>query len=47
MLAYTKKLNIRDLENIENLDKIKDLFEVFIFLFARELFELLKKNFKK
>jgi len=47
MLAYTKKLNIRDLENIENLCKVDDLFEVFIFIFARELFKLLKKNFKK
>jgi len=46
MLSYTKKLKIKE-SDIANLGKVDDLFEVFIYLFAKNLLELLKKDFKK
>jgi len=46
MLSYTKKIKIKE-SDIANLDKIDNLFEVFIYIFAKELIELLKKDFKK
>lgn len=46
MLSYTKKLKIRE-SDIAKLWKVDDLFEVFIYIFSKELIELLKKDFKK
>ena len=46
MLSYTKKLKIKE-SDIASLWKINDLFEIFIYIFAKELIELLKKDFKK
>ena len=46
MLSYTKKLRIKE-SDIANLWKIDDLFEIFIYIYAKELIELLKKDFKK
>ncbi len=46
MLSYTKKLKIRE-SDIANLWKINDLFEVFIYIFSKELLALLKKDYKK
>lgn len=46
MLSYTKKLKIKETD-LANLWKIEDLFEVFIYIFAKNLLELLKKDFKK
>ena len=46
MLSYTKKLNIKE-SDIANLWKVNDLFEIFIYIYAKELIELLKKDFKK
>jgi len=46
MLSYTKKLNIKE-SDIANLWKIDDLFEIFIYIFVKELIELLKRDFKK
>jgi len=46
MLSYTKKLNIKE-SDIAKLWKVDDLFEIFIYIFAKELIDLLKKDFKK
>jgi len=46
MLSYTKKLKIKE-SDIASLWKINDLFEIFIYIFSKELIELLKKDFKK
>ena len=46
MLSYTRKLKIKE-SDIASLWKINDLFEIFIYIFAKELIELLKKDFKK
>lgn len=46
MLSYTKKLNIKETD-IAKLWKIDDLFEIFIYIFSKELLELLRKDFKK
>jgi len=46
MLAYTKKLKIKE-SDIAKMWKVDDLFEVFIYLFVKELLDLLKKEFKK
>ena len=46
MLSYTKKLKIKE-SDIAKIWKINDLFEIFIYIFSRELFILLKKEFKK
>ena len=46
MLSYTKKLNIKE-ANIANMWKIDDLFEVFVYIFVKELLNILKKDFKK
>ena len=46
MLSYTKKLAIKD-SDIADLWEVHDLFEVFIYLFVKELIVLLKRDFKK
>jgi 5-methylcytosine-specific restriction enzyme subunit McrC len=46
MLSYTKKLNIKE-SDIAKLWKTDDLFEIFIYIFTKELIELLRKDFKK
>lgn len=46
MLSYTKKLKIKE-SDIAHLWQIQDLFEIFIYIFAKELLELLRKDFKK
>jgi len=46
MLSYTNRIKIKE-SDIANLWKVDDLFEVFIYLFAKNLLELLKKDFKK
>jgi len=46
MLSYTKKLKVRE-SDIAYLWKVDDLFEVFIYIYAKELFQLLKRDFKK
>lgn len=46
MLSYTKKLNIKETD-IAKLWKIDDLFEIFIYIFSKELLELIRKDFKK
>ena len=46
MLSYTKKLSIKE-SDIAQLWEIDDLFEVFIYLYAKDLLQLLKKDFKK
>lgn len=46
MLSYTKKLNIKE-SDIAHLWKTNDLFEIFIYIFSKNLVELLKKDFKK
>ncbi len=46
MLSYTKKLNIKE-SDIAKLGKTDTLLEVFIYIFAKELIGLLKKDFKK
>ncbi|MDD2871575.1 MAG: hypothetical protein PHS49_06305 [Candidatus Gracilibacteria bacterium] len=46
MLSYTKKLKIKE-SDIAHLGQIQDLFEIFIYIFAKELLELLRKDFKK
>ena len=47
LLRYTKKIQVKEHE-IGNLGKVKDdFFEILIFLFARSLRELLRRDFKK
>ena len=46
MLSYTKKLKVRE-SDIAHLWKVDDLFEVFIYIYAKELIELLKRDLKK
>lgn len=46
MLSYTKKLKVRE-SDIAHLWKVDDLFEVFIYIYAKELIQLLKRDFKK
>ncbi len=46
MLSYTKKIQIKE-SDIAKLWKTENLFEVFIYIFAKELIQLLKKDFKK
>ena len=46
MLSYTKKLNIKEAD-IANMWKIDDLFEVFVYIFVKELLNIIKKDFKK
>lgn len=45
MLSYTKKLKIR--EDIANLTKNNDLFEIYIYLFAKNLLKEIEKGFYK
>ncbi len=47
LLRYTKKIQVKEHE-IGNLGKVKDdFFEILIFLFAKSLRELLRRDFKK
>ena len=47
MLSITKKLKINETEISNFCEKKLDLFEIFIFLFSKNLLELLQKDFKK
>jgi 5-methylcytosine-specific restriction endonuclease McrBC regulatory subunit McrC len=46
MLSYTKKLNVQETD-IAQLAEIDDLFEIYIYIFVKELLQLLKKDFEK
>jgi 5-methylcytosine-specific restriction enzyme subunit McrC len=46
MLSYTKKINIKETE-VSKLDEVDNLFEIIIYLFAKNLLELLKKDLVK
>ena len=46
MIKYTKRLDFKE-TNLANLKTVDDLFEVIIYIFAKNLFELLKKDLTK